>query len=209
MAHIEKENRGTPDIAKVAGHMSHLPGEPGVWVLIGGDMLVFSLFFLTYLAYRNASPAIYGQAQALLDVRLGLLNTILLLTSSWFVASAVRAARGRDPRRGSTLMIFALLCGAGFVVVKAFEYHGKFNAGINIASNEFFMFYFMLTGIHLFHVLVGLGVLLAIRIKMRRSATLSRQDISFIESGATFWHLVDLLWIVLFPLLYLMRAAHG
>lgn len=208
MATLEKyipaEHVGGPE-----ARTPHLPGEPGVWVLIGGDMLVFSLFFLTYLTYRNASPAIYAHAQTFLDIKLGLINTILLLTSSWFIASAVGAARQNRLRQSSGLTIMALLCGIGFVGLKTFEYYGKFSAGIDLATNEFFMFYFMLTGIHLFHVIIGLGVLLMIKVKTARNVILSTHDMSLIESGATFWHLVDLLWIVLFPLLYLMKAKHG
>jgi nitric oxide reductase NorE protein len=187
------------------GKPSHLPGEPGVWVLIGGDMLVFSLFFLTYLAYRNASLSAYLAAQDMLNVSLGLCNTILLLTSSWCVAQSIRVVRDDQRRRASALLLFAFLCGLGFCGLKIVEYHEKFSVGLNIGTNEFFMFYFMLTGIHLLHVVVGLGVLLGIRFKLSRSSQISERDMALIESGATFWHLVDVLWIVLFALLYLVR----
>jgi nitric oxide reductase NorE protein len=183
----------------------HLPGEPGVWILIGGDMLVFSLFFLTFLTYRNASVALYEASQAKLHLSLGLSNTVLLLTSSWSVAQAVRAARVGRSKAAVGFFGIAFLCGLGFCVVKLVEYHEKLVAGIDMGANEFFMFYFMLTGIHLLHVIVGLGVLLVLRTKISRQQELYHGDITLIESGATFWHLVDILWILLFALLYLAR----
>jgi len=202
-------DHGIPDSMCRSGNQKsqskHLPGEPGVWVLIGGDTLVFSLLFVTYLTYRNASLSIYEGGQRLLDLPLGLLNTILLLSSSWCVAQAVRAARRNHLRPASTFFGLGFLCGAGFVAVKAVEYHEKFAAGLDIGTNEFFMFYFVLTGIHLLHVLVGLSLLAGLRHKIRRQAHISGPDMVLIESGATFWHLVDVLWIVLFALLYLTR----
>jgi nitric oxide reductase NorE protein len=184
---------------------AHLPGEPGVWVLIGGDLLIFSLFFLSFMAYRNASPTIYSSAQSQLNLKLGVLNTILLLTSSWFVATAVQAARRTSPHRAAIFFTLAFLCGLCFVGIKGIEYHERLAAGASIAGNEFFMFYFMLTGVHLLHVLIGLGVLLWLRQKTSGRAPLTAQKMVLIESGATFWHLVDVLWIILFALLYLVR----
>jgi nitric oxide reductase NorE protein len=201
----ENDQRRYSAIAEPPGRSPHLPGETGVWVLIGGDMLVFSLFFLTFLTYRNAAVAAYTSSQDKLNLSLGLLNTILLLTSSWFVAQAMRATRRNLLKRASLLLGFAFLCGLGFCGVKAIEYHEKFAAGLDLGTSEFFMFYFMFTGIHLLHVIVGLGVLLGIRYKISRSKLLSATDIALVESGATFWHLVDILWIVLFALLYLVR----
>ena len=184
---------------------ARLPGESGVWVLICGDLMVFSLFFLTFIVYRNGSPTLYSQSQNLLNWRLGVVNTFLLLTSSWFVAMAVRAARRESAKRAPLLLALAFLCGAGFVGVKILEYHERLTAGPSIAANEFFMFYFMFTGIHLLHVLIGLGVLLWLRHKTLQPDSPTTHDMALIESGATFWHLVDMLWIILFALLYLVR----
>lgn len=172
-------------------------------MFIFGDLLVFGLFFLTFLTYRAADPALYAQAQAQLDTGLGLLNTLLLLTSSWFVASAVNAVRKGRPALAARLIAGGFVLGAGFVVVKAIEYGAKIGAGITVVSNEFFMFYFMYTGIHLVHVLIGLGVLIVLYRMARREDAAAH--VSGFESGGAFWHLVDLLWVVLFALLYLAR----
>jgi nitric oxide reductase NorE protein len=181
----------------------HIPGEAGVWVLIGGDLVLFSFLFATFLFYRAQAPDVFGDGRAQLDQALGLCNTLLMLTSSWFVASGVVAIReGRDvvARRCFGL---ALACGAAFVAIKYFEYGDKLRSGITMMTNDFFMFYFAYTGLHLIHVLIGMGVLTAMALRAGRRRTPSA-DAALVESGASFWHLVDLLWIVLFALLYLV-----
>lgn len=191
------------DIPGEAGAVRRMPGEEGVWIFIFGDLMVFGLFFLTYLYYRAGDPLLYRESQSQLNAGLGLLNTLLLLTSSWFVAQAVRAIR-QDRRASASAMIAgAMALGMGFVIVKIVEYHEKISAGITILSNEFFMFYFMYTGIHLLHVFIGLGVLTFLLRLSRRHA--AGAHVSSFESGGAFWHLVDLLWVILFALLYLAR----
>jgi nitric oxide reductase NorE protein len=182
----------------------HLPGEPGVWVFIGGDMVVFALFFVTFVWYRADDVPLYAAGQATLDQLYGALNTFLLLTSSWCVALAVDSARaGRaDAARRSFGAAFA--CGAGFVAIKYFEYGEKIAAGFGLNTNDFYMFYFMLTGIHLLHVAIGMGVL-AFMWHSSRARPLDGVQVRTLECGASFWHMVDILWIVLFALLYLMR----
>jgi nitric oxide reductase NorE protein len=98
----------------------------------------------------------------------------------------------------------AFLCGLGFVVVKFFEYREKIIAGFTITTNDFYMYYFMLTGIHLVHVVIGMGVL-AFLIMTSRNPNLEDSHVNVLESGASFWHMVDILWIVLFALFYLLR----
>lgn len=180
----------------------HLPGEEGIWMFILGDMLVFSLFFVTYLYYRGQEPALFNASQAHLNVHLGVINTLLLLTSSWFVALGVDAVRSDHMARAKRLFRLAWLCGAGFVALKAVEYAQKSREGFNLLTDNFFMFYYMYTGIHLIHVLLGLVFLTWL---IRKCRTASAADISTFEIGASFWHLVDLLWIMLFPLLYLVK----
>lgn len=183
---------------------THLPGEAGVWVFIAGDMVVFAAFFITFVYYRALDVPLFAEAQLALNQHYGALNTFLMLTSSWFVAGAVQAARNGNLARCQRLLLAGLACGAGFVVVKGFEYSEKIAAGLTLTTNDFFMYYFMLTGLHLFHVLIGSGVLLYLWQRVR-SAPLTPSTVQTLESGASFWHMVDMLWIVLFALLYLMR----
>lgn len=181
----------------------HLPGEEGVWVLILGDLLVFSSFFLMFAWYRGNAISIFEEGQAMLNRGFGLINTLLLLTSSLFVASAVHRVRTR--RQGvSTLLNIAILCGLAFVGIKILEYNDKIQAGIGFATSDFFMLYYAFTGIHLIHVIIGLGVLFFIKGVARKPDAAEARMVA-IESGASFWHLVDLLWIVLFALFYVLR----
>jgi nitric oxide reductase NorE protein len=180
-----------------------LPGEAGLWVLIFGDLFVFSLFFLTFLYYRDSERGVFVASQFTLNREFGLTNTFLLLTSSLFVAAAVR--RVREIKRGAgPLFISAMVCGFGFVIIKAFEYGAKFNAGIGLTTNDFFMLYFAFTGIHLIHVLAGL-VVLGLLASLSEKPGAGTARLVWIECGAIFWHLVDLLWVVLFSLFYLLR----
>jgi nitric oxide reductase NorE protein len=181
-----------------------VPGETGIWVLVFGDLTVFALFFCTFTFYRGVAPELFRKAQLALSQPLGVLNTILLLSSSWFVVTAVQAVRAGLSRRARSLLAGALACGAGFAVVKYFEYAATLRQGFTPASNDFFMFYFVLTGIHLLHVVIGLGVLSWMLLRTRRPAN-ATESVSAFECGAIYWHMVDLLWVVLFALLYLMH----
>lgn len=181
-----------------------VPGEAGIWVVVIGDMLIFGLFFATFAFYRAQNVELYVLSQKSLSQASGIVNTILLLTSSWFAALALNAARN-DARKGARILFsLAFLCALGFVIVKVFEYAAKIDAGITLNTNEFYIFYFMLTGIHLLHVLIGLGVLAYASHRAGR-AKLDADDISALESCAIFWHLVDILWIVLFAIFYMMK----
>lgn len=181
-----------------------IPGEAGIWVLIAGDGVLFSLLFGLYLHYWTHAPSVFVASQAQLNQSLGLLNTLLMLTSSWLVASGVHAARVLKVRQAALQFSFAALCGVGFMVVKFFEYSPKLHAGITISTNDFFMLYFVYTGIHLIHVVIGTGVLITLAVYVR-SGGIDAIKVRNLESGASFWHLVDLLWIVLFALLYLVH----
>lgn len=180
-----------------------MPGEAGVWVFIFGDMLIFALLFNVYVFYRAQDVELYRQSQMALDPAHGAVYTFLLLISSWFVVIAVRAARRGIDGMAPRLFAWALLCGVAFVVLKFFEYRGKVVSGITPTTNDFYMYYFILTGIHLLHVLIGIGVL-AFMWRRLRARPSGPQDMVLIESGACYWHMVDLLWVVLFALLYLM-----
>jgi len=175
--------------------------------LVLGELCVFTLFFTTFLYYRAFSAELFEESRALLRQDLGALNTIILLTSSWCVATAVKSQRNSAARpRAPSLLLGALACGAAFVVVKIFEYSGAIKAGINVLTDEFFMFYFMLTGIHLLHLVVGMGLLAATTVNVRRAiAANGTPNAPLIGFASCFWHMLDLVWIILFPLLYLLR----
>ena len=180
-----------------------IPGEPGVWVFLFGDMLVFGAFFATFMYERSKAPEVFDESRQTLSIGIGLTNTLVLLTSSLLVVTAVRALRSSQRMAARWLLIGALVCGLAFVGLKAVEYTAKVSDGHVPTQNSFYLYYFILTAIHLLHVVVGLGVLILL-LTQTRAIELKGTRMALVEGGACFWHLVDLLWIVLFPLLYLV-----
>jgi nitric oxide reductase NorE protein len=176
-----------------------------MWVLLFGDMAVFTVMFAVYLHARGQDRDLYAESQGLLNRDFGAVNTLILLTSSLLVVlagNAYRSERWRHLTQRLTLVGAAV--GACFVVIKALEYHEKITAGITPATNEFFMYYFVLTGLHLVHVMAGLVILLVLS-RLARQPRPTARHIAFFEGGSCFWHMVDLLWIVIFPLIFLVR----
>ena len=180
-----------------------MPGDEGVWIIIFGDMMVFGLFFATYLYYRSLNVDMYSAAQSVLSKSYGLFNTLILLTSSWFVVWAVACFKNGNARKSSRCFIAAIALGLAFWVIKILEYSEKIAAGHTLTKNEFFGFYYMFTGIHLVHVTVGIGALLYAVKKTRNSTDIHLETNTLVSIGV-FWHMVDLLWIILFALLYLV-----
>ena len=188
---------------------THLPGEEGTWIFIFGDMTVFALLFGVYLSARGADPALFNASQQHLSQSWGAVNTLLLLSSSLLVVTAIRALRYGIPHIAPKLIAGAFACGVGFAVVKYFEWGGHLSDGFKPATNDFWMYYYVLTGLHFFHLLIGMGLLTFIFFQARKVSDAPKQFMeprrfAFVEGAACFWHMVDLLWIVLFPLLYLV-----
>ena len=197
----ETERPRPPDLSTATA--TRIPGEPGIWLFVAGDLIVFSAFFILIALGQREQSALFFQSRAQLDLGAGLFNTLLLLTGSWCVALGVQRCSSAVAGTGRRFFSLGILCGLGFVVNKGLEWKAKFAQGISPKTNEFFMYYFVFTGIHLLHVLVGIGVLCMLR-SLSQNSVLNARQMRTLESGATFWHLVDLLWIVLFALLYLL-----
>ena len=181
----------------------HLPGEVGTWIFIVGDMLVFAVFFLDYLHSQAGQPELFEDSQRTLEPRYGFINTLVLLVSSLFVVVAMRAIRAGHTTVAPRMVSGAISCGLGFAVLKVLEYSSKVDQGLVPTTNDFFMYYFILTGLHFFHVLVGLCFLTLVFVASRKPVGPGKK-MALIEGGTCYWHMVDLLWIVLFPLLYLV-----
>jgi nitric oxide reductase NorE protein len=184
------------------GSAASPPGTDGIWTFLFIDMIVFSLFFVVYLSERLRLPEVFAASQAKLHPGFGLVNALVLLTSSLFVAEAVAAARLGKPQLVRIRLALALVCGAMFAASKLTEYAGKFAAGITPVTNTFYSFYFLLTMIHFLHVLAGM-VFIAHCLASARAETGQPGYRAKIENTGLFWHFVDLLWLFLFPLLYL------
>jgi nitric oxide reductase NorE protein len=182
-----------------------LPGVDGVWVAIGADSVIFAMLFGGFMQARLHDPALFEASRHTLNVHLGGINTLILLTSSAFVALAVQALKRDLPGRARHFIAWAVITGLMFVTSKSIEYSEKFSDGLTPATNDFYMWYFTLTGVHLGHVVLGTSLLMYVWVNTRRGAYGSANMI-VPECVASYWHLVDLLWIMLFPLLYLQKA---
>ncbi|MGV9797716.1 cytochrome c oxidase subunit 3 family protein [Mycobacterium sp. NPDC003449] len=193
--------RGAPEDA-VAKAKTHLPSDGSMWVFVLGDLVIFSSYFVIFMIYRAKQPQLFLESQQHLSINFGVINTLALLASSWFVARSVLAARAGDPARAMKLTVYGGLCGVLFMAIKAFEWSSEIGQGRTFPSNDFFMFYYMLTGVHLFHVALGL-VFLGVSYFELRNPRFRR--VEMVETGAMYWHLVDMLWIVIFTLVYVLR----
>lgn len=181
-----------------------LAGDLAVWLIIVAELLAFGILFLSYAFARTFDVALFNASQRTLDLNSGAINTALLITGSWCVVRAVQAVKQDASKAGARCLLAALVCGGGFVAIKLMEFSAKAQAGIDLSTNTFYMFYILLTGFHFFHVLAAM-IFLTILLVKTRAGRYGSHDAHALETGAAFWHMVDLLWIVLFPLIYVMR----
>jgi len=181
-----------------------LAGDLAVWLIILAELLAFGILFLSYAFARTFDVALFNASQRTLDLNSGAINTALLITGSWCVVRAVQAVKQDASIASARWLLAALACGGGFVAIKLMEFSAKAQAGIDLSTNTFYMFYLLLTGFHFFHVLAAM-VFLTILLVKTRAGHYGKHNHHALETGAAFWHMVDLLWIVLFPLIYVMR----
>jgi len=184
------------------------PGDFGIWLIVYMELITFGLLFMGYIFSRRGEVELFNESQLLLDQRLGFINTIILITSSYFIVKALEAIKQVDrekaKREASKWLLWAMSLGSIFLIIKVVEFSEKFSQGITLSTNTFFMFYLLLTAFHFLHVILGMVILFNIRVKTKLGGY-TQDDYVGMESGATYWHLVDLLWIVLFPLIYIIR----
>jgi nitric oxide reductase NorE protein len=193
----------TPPADAAHTEAGRLPGDAGVWLFIAADTFMFALFFSSFMYERTKNVELFNASQLALDPSIGALNTVFLLTGSWFVVMAVEASKRQFRTTLVSCLAAAVACGLAFGTVKLFEYHGKIAHGLTMLTNDFYMYYFALTGLHFVHLVIGI-VVLAVLLTMARASTTGDYQ-RYLESGASYWHMVDLLWIMLFPLFYLVR----
>ena len=190
----------------------------GMWIFLITEIMFFGGMFLAYTVYRSTYPEIFAVASSSLNVYIGAANTVVLLCSSLTMVLAVRAAQ-MGQRRGIVLfLILTLLLGGVFLGVKAYEWHEKFVEhhipgpsfhfeGVPDAAQGhaqlFFSLYFAMTGLHAVHMVIGVGILIALIIFARRGRY-SAEYMTPVDLAGLYWHFVDIVWIYLFPLLYLI-----
>lgn len=195
---------GTGRVRPAAAAREPLPGDLAIWFFIAAELAVFGVLFAAYAFARRAEPELFAAGQAQLPLGIALTNTLLLLTSSFAVARAVESVRADRTHACAQWLGAALALGLGFVVLKLVEFDRDAALGFSLSRNLFDMFYLSLTVFHFMHVLLGLGLLGFVALKAARGGYSARAHAG-VESAASYWHMVDLLWIVLFALVYLLH----
>lgn len=175
--------------------IDQLPGELIMWVLIVSELLVFGAGLAVFMALRLTDPAGFAEAQDHLHRGAAAANTIVLVTSGYFAARALSLREAARRGAARIMLVLAAVLGVVFLVVKGAEYADKAARGIAWDTHPFFTFYYLLTGFHAAHVVAGVVVLLLVAWK---------DEARNIETGAAFWHMVDLVWVLLFPVIYLL-----
>ena len=190
-------------------------GLLGVWVFLTTEILMFGGLFVAYIIYHGQYPEMFKEGAQFLDWKLGALNTIVLLISSLTMALSIHYIQKNNKKAMNISLIVTFLCGAIFMVVKYFEYSHKFHLGLfpgNLFEYEmgtssnlalYFSFYFCMTGLHGLHVLMGMGLMVWVFLRNLKG-DFDSKHYTAVEGTGLFWHLVDLIWIYLFPLLYLI-----
>jgi cytochrome c oxidase subunit III len=194
----------------------------GMWAFLAQELLFFSGLFVAYGVFRSWYPEVFSQASHQLDRTMGTVNTLVLLVSSLTAALSVRSAQVGKKNETTIYLLITIFCAFIFLGVKYFEYKHKFDAGLlpgkffhphashlvpgthlGPEGHVFFSIYFMMTGVHAIHIIVGIGVMTWI-LKRNLNNEFSKEFFTPVDIVALYWHLVDLVWIYLFPLLYLI-----
>jgi len=175
----------------------------GMWLFIATELLLFGGLFAAYTIFRSKYPDLFAEQHLELNKKLGAINTVVLIFSSLTMALGVTSIERGKQNLLRLFLFITILCGIGFGVNKYFEYSAKFHHHIYPDTSIFFALYFMMTGLHMLHVLAGVLVLTFVLV-LSFKGRFSKKYYTPVELGGIYWHLVDLIWIYLFPLLYLI-----
>lgn len=186
------------------------PGDFAIWIIVYVELVTFGLLFVGYAFSRRANLQMFNDSQLLLNKNIGFINTLILITSSFFIIKAVQKIKNMTQHTSyqssiaaSRWLLSAILFGILFLLLKLSEFSHIFGQGITLSTNTFFMFYLLLTMFHFMHVSLGVIILFNLYQKTKVQGY-TPQEHRGLETGAIYWHLVDLLWIVLFPLVYII-----
>ena len=181
----------------------HLPGDLAMWFFILAELSVFAILILAFAVTQALKPQMFSESRLLLNTSTGLAMTLSLLTAGLFAALAQEQVRRSRPRHGAVFLMMALLAASVYVVLKLTEYRHLLASGLGMEHNTFFTLYWILTGFHFLHVLLGMVILGWLAERCRRGLYDASKRSGF-ESGVLYWHMVDLIWVMLFPLVYVL-----
>ena len=178
------------------------PGGILMWIIIYLELLTFGITLIAMAFYSKDAPEVFHESRLLLNNTIGTINTLFLITSGFFMALSVQYLKKKQIKKSSFYLKLTMLGGVLFLALKCFEYFGKMEAGLTIGYNTFFSFYWMLTLFHVIHVVVGIVILLFAQRDLNKNQ--SNANLEDFEASATFWHMCDLIWLLLFPIIYLV-----
>lgn len=179
------------------------PGGILIWFLIILEIFTFLGGIMVFLTYRNDEPILFHEAQQQLNSLVGTINTVVLIISGYFIANALTFIKTNQQQKAANAILISLGLGVVFLIIKSTEYYLKINEGIGFTENTFFTFYWMMTGFHFIHVLFGIGLLSYMYLGIKKN-TYHADNYFDVETSATYWHLCDLIWILIFPIFYLI-----
>lgn len=188
-------------IEKNSNSIYYPPGGILLWIIIFLELFTFGVALISLVIEKNNQPDVFHESAQLLNTTFGTINTIVLLLSGFFMAQSVRFFKLGNKSKTKTFLILTMLGGLVFLVLKGIEYNMKLDAGLTMGYNSFFGYYWLLTGFHVIHVVIGLVILLIQYFTLKFDKELVIEDY---EAGAAFWHMCDLIWLLLFPILYLI-----
>jgi len=178
------------------------PGGILLWIIIFLELITFGIALIVMVYSSKEEPEVFHNSRLILDSTIGAINTIFLIVSGFCMAQTVTFFKNGNIKKASLFLKFTMLGGFLFLGLKTFEYAEKIEMGYTIGYNTFFSFYWMLTLFHVIHVIVGLVILIALQYSLNK--TKDETSIENIESSAAFWHMCDLIWVLLFPIIYLI-----
>lgn len=178
------------------------PGGILMWIIIFLELFTFGIALVSMVYYGKQEPEIFHNSRLLLNADIGLLNTFVLITSGFFMALSVLNFKVQKFSKSNFFLVITIIGGFVFLGIKSFEYYTKIDAGLSMNYNTFFTFYWMLTLFHVVHVVVGLVILISVLFSnLKKKPTTNIEDF---EASAAFWHMCDLIWLLLFPVIYLI-----
>ncbi len=179
------------------------PGGILIWIIIIVELITFMGGLTAFAIFRNRNVELAIESQHHLSALIGTINTIILITGGYFMAIGIKKLQKGQNALASKMILIAMIAGIAFLMLKGYEYYDKLQDGIGLSTNTFFTFYWLITGFHFIHVSVAVLILLALYISVKKGSY-TKDNFFDVETGGAFWHLCDLIWILVFPIFYLL-----
>lgn len=185
-------------------HFLYPPGGILVWVIILVELITFLAALTVFLIERNGNIEAFNASQSLMDREIGMLNTLFLLSGGYFMALSLFRLKEGKQEKSFRYILLAMGMGILFLGGKGFEYWEKISKGLTLHYDTFFSYYWLVTGFHFLHVLAAIVLLLFMAVNIRKGVY-NKDDYEDVAASAAFWHMCDLIWLLVFPVLYLVR----